>query len=103
MKKLTHYAIKVKTTNQLKQAIEFYRLASHRPLIESINETIARVSFNDTFVGLGSWSGCADSQRFVIAGNRTYPTETVIPFSQIKSLADSPSRMRAYNKVFSSK
>lgn len=40
------------------------------------------------------------ARPFVTTGEFTYVDETVVPFENIKVLADTPNRRKAYKKVF---
>lgn len=93
MKKLSHYVIRVTTLAELEKAFQFYKLATKRSLHP--NTMPVDESELPLFVGLTD----ASEGRRVTCNSNKYSYETVVEFVDMILLADTKTRIDAYNKV----
>ena len=84
MKNLYHHVVEVSNDLERKMAIAFYRRASKKPL-HPCHRT-------GRYVGL-------TERGFVCSNFIKYPYEVVVPFKDMNTLADTPSRKAALNNA----
>ncbi len=87
MKNLANYVIEVSNAREREIALTFYQRATKRPLNPIVNRT-----------GSGRYVGLM-TDRTVTCGEMTFDWEQPVPFSQMATLADTPTRKRALKSV----
>jgi hypothetical protein len=93
MKNLSKYAVKCGSETEAKIALRFYQLATHKPIsptsyfYPNVNNYVGVCDERDTY-----------AKKAVTCGSLSYD-ETPIGFEDMWILADSPSRVLAYNKA----
>lgn len=98
MKNLKNISVKVNNRNEFDKAFAFFKRATHRPAHPYWSDFphMNRLSLSYDPIYVGYFTGT----RYIGTGPCLGASETFIPFSEIKTLADTPSRLKAYNAVF---
>ena len=95
MKNLRNFCIRVNTDYERQVALKFYQRATHLPIHDSSSSYGVYVGLVNNYDSQLAIAAC----KKVICGHVACANETILSFSNISELADTPNRVLALQKA----